>query len=161
MLSEERSGVGLLVAERSALGWLRIDWLDRVAQRSLLRERQPAEGELRHMPVHRPFAAELLSEPAVLDVQDLADSAGDSLLGAAEAQEHEQWDDQEEHDELAGAAALVVSPVRLEPLGSAHDAVVSAVRAATLGVVSAVVRTSRSMSAMSAVVSPVRRLSWT
>lgn len=110
-LGEERSLLALL-AERSALWVSWIHWLNRVAKRSLLRESKAAQSELAHMLVGVPLTAVLLSEPSVLDLEELANSASHSLLGAAETEEHDKWDHQEEEDSLEDVASPVVfSPV--------------------------------------------------
>jgi hypothetical protein len=72
-----------LMAKRSALGCHGIDWLHRVAKGGLLREDQSAKSELGHLMVHNPLTSELLSESAVLDLQQLTNTASDSLLGTA------------------------------------------------------------------------------
>lgn len=107
ILGEERSGLGLL-AERSALRVHGVHWLNRVAERSLLRESEAAQSELAHLLVGAPLTSVLLSESPVLDLQELANTASHSLLCAAEAEEHKKWDYQEEECSLEDVASLVV-----------------------------------------------------
>lgn len=86
-LGEKRSR--LMVAKRSPLAHLWVHWLGRVAERSLLRGVEAAEGELGDLVVGGPLAAELLAEPAVLDLEQFSDSSGHAFLGTAHAEQHQ------------------------------------------------------------------------
>jgi len=125
LLSEERSCLGLL-AERSTVCSHWVDWLRWIAESSLLRECQSAEGEFGDLVVDSPLAAELLSESSVFDFEELAHSFSDLLLGAAEAEEHAQRDHKEEDHKLEDATSLVMAPLLfLEPSTSVHSVSVS------------------------------------